>query len=66
MEVSERRGRPRKSEESRELQKRIRELEKRNKHLEKELDKAATISDVQKKLCDLLGLNAEPENGNNT
>lgn len=62
LEVSERRGRPKKSEPERILVKRIKELERRNLHLEKELDKASTIIDVQKKLCDLLGLNPVEKN----
>jgi len=63
---AERRGRPRMSESEKALKGRNKELEKKNRMLEKELEKASAIIDIQKKLCDLLGLNPEVNQGKNS
>ena len=59
----ERRGRPGLSENERTQRQRIIELEKRVQSLEGDLEKASAIIDIQKKLCDLLGLSPEKNNG---
>jgi len=64
LDVAERRGRPRMSDSERALQRRNKELERQNRSLEKELKKASAIIDIQKKLCDLLGLNPEENDEN--
>jgi len=52
------------SDSERALQRRNKELERQNRSLEKELKKASAIIDIQKKLCDLLGLNPEENDEN--
>jgi hypothetical protein len=46
-----------------EQKQRVRDLEKKVQSLEEDLKKASIIIDVQKKLCDLLGLSVEDPAG---
>jgi transposase-like protein len=62
-EQAQRRGRPGMSLHEKEQKQRVRDLEKKVQSLEEDLKKASIIIDVQKKLCDLLGLNVEDPAG---